>query len=841
MAPTIAQASTALSFTSLITNTAVAIIAFAATSSSHNSHSRTKGHDKDMVAPQQRRIVPAILVAAYVTESTVTVIQAASGQDGHEGQLFCTVFALMLWAFVCQQAKKSSSRTLVLATSASTLLFEIPLLVLASLGSPRDAYSIAALACKAGRTFLLLLLVACNATARTTNCADMDSDEVRPFLPASSHRARDSSYGAVSTSEEDGEGDEHESDDEFFDDSEDEDATEIKRERAKRLKEKGGWWGYLGEFSTFLPILIPRKDRKVQAALIVCVLCIMATRVFNILIPHQLGIVVDQLLAKENPLRALAVWLILEVLSQRVVIELFLSLAKIPIKQFSYRELANAAFNHVLSLPMEFHADRDSAEVMKAIEQGEALTNVLDMLVLELMPTVIDAVIALFYLYSKFNSYVALAMAVAAASFVTLEVYATSWNLDNRRESSKAKREEARVMHQAVQGWQTVAYFNMFGFERRRFGGAVDQQLNAARKWSQTDAYIQALSDLMMPLTFFTLAILVVQDIMAGNSSPGGFVFLLQYWDYLIWPIKMLSHNYRYLMSDLVDAERLLYLLQTKSSIVDKDNAEHLDLSTLQGHVTFNNVDFSYDANNKRQIIHDFSLSVLPGQTIALVGETGAGKSSILKLLLRFYDVTGGSITLDGRDIRDVTLGSLRSALGVVPQDPLLFNASVLENLRYARPGATDAEIHAACRAACIHDKILSFADGYDTKVGEQGVKLSGGEVQRLAIARVFLKDPAVLILDEATSAVDMNTEASIRVALERLMGGGGASAGEETRTRTRRTTFIIAHRLSTVVSADRILVMHEGRIVESGTHAELLERSGGRYAELWSKQIASI
>ncbi|KXJ87863.1 P-loop containing nucleoside triphosphate hydrolase protein, partial [Microdochium bolleyi] len=313
----------------------------------------------------------------------------------------------------------------------------------------------------------------------------------------------------------------------------------------------------------------------------------------------------------------------------------------------------------------------------------------------------------------------------------------------------------------------------MFSYERRRFGSAVDGQLRAARIWGNKDAVIQALLDLMVPCTFFTLASLVIHDIMTGKSSPGGFVFLIQYWEYLIWPLKFLSHNYRYLMSDLVDAERLLYLLQTKPSITDKDGADDLG-PAVQGRVCFNNVDFFYTAR-KRQIIHDFSLAVEPGQTVALVGETGAGKSSILKLLLRFYDVTAGSITIDGKDIRDVTLSSLRSALGVVPQDPLLFNASILENLRYARPGATDAEIHAACRAACIHDKILSFADGYDTQVGEQGVKLSGGEVQRLAIARVFLKDPAILILDEATSAVDTNTEASIRAALEELMSGGGS------------------------------------------------------------------
>jgi ABC-type transport system involved in Fe-S cluster assembly fused permease/ATPase subunit len=470
---------------------------------------------------------------------------------------------------------------------------------------------------------------------------------------------------------------------------------------------------------------------------------------------------------------------------------------------------------------MEFHSERDSAEVMKAIEQGEALTNVLDTLLIELLPTFVDLMIAFIFLYWKFNSYVALAMAAAATAFITFEVHATSWNLDNRRESSKSKRDEVRVMHQAVQGWQTVTYFNMFGFERRRFGSAVDKQLSAAKNWERRDAYIQALLNGIVPCTFFILASLVIYDVFQGGSSPGDFVFFIQYWEYLIWPLKFLSHQYRYLMSDLVDAERLLYLLQTKPSITDKEGAKELE--KVQGRVEFKNVSFSYDP--RKTTIQNLSLSVEQGQTVALVGETGAGKSSIMKLLLRFYDINEGSITIDGYDIRDITLSSLRNSLGVVPQDPLLFNASILENMRYARPSATDEEIYDACRAAAIHDKILTFVDGYNTEVGEQGVKLSGGEIQRLAIARVFLKNPPILILDEATSAIDTNTESSIQGALDEL--------------KRERSTFIIAHRLSTIVSADKILVIHDGRVVESGTHAELISIDG-RYRQLWNKQVAS-
>lgn len=782
--------------------------------------------------------------------TTIGSSEVLSGAGGPM-QMMSGGVQIIVWAFVYHQSRRDAPRILVLATAGTSLLDEIPLFVMTAINGTSSLSGIADIACSGSRLLALITLVA-NNIRNPTQLIDDGSDETRPILPvASSERTTVYGSGTISadsttldanlmldeTDDEYGDDD----DDDEDDDEDEDDAASIKREREKRLKEKGGWLGYISDFRVFLPFLIPRHDRKVQLSLLVSILCILATRAFNVLIPRQLGIVADQLVARENPMAALAVWFVLDVLSHNVLIEMVQSLAKIPIKQFSYRQLTNAAFNHVLSLSMDFHSERDSAEVMKAVEQGEALANVLDTLVIEILPTAADLVIAFCYLYIQFSPKVAIAMLAAAVVFVTYEVHATSLNLDNKRESSKAKRDEARVMHQAVQGWQTVTYFNMLGFERRRFGRAVDAQLKASANYEIKDAYIQGFLDLMVPCTCFTLASLVIHDIINGKASPGSFVFFLQYWEYLIWPLKYLSHNYRYLMSDLVEAERLLYLLQTKASIADADDAVTLDPATIKGGVTFSNMSFTYDSGSK-EAIHDFSLIAEPGQTIALVGETGAGKSSIIKLLLRLYDVSSGSIAIDGHDVRSMTLSSLRDIVGVVPQDPLLFNASVLENLRYARPGATDEEIYAACRAACVHDKILGFERGYDTKVGEQGVKLSGGEVQRLAIARVFLKDPPVLVLDEATSAVDTVTEAGIKEALDGLMKGGSSSnsVSEGPEARRQRTTFVIAHRLSTIVRADQILVMHDGAVVERGTHKELLEM-GGRYCQLWDKQVATI
>ncbi len=295
----------------------------------------------------------------------------------------------------------------------------------------------------------------------------------------------------------------------------------------------------------------------------------------------------------------------------------------------------------------------------------------------------------------------------------------------------------------------------------------------------------------------------------------GNFVALNTYWTTLSYPFSTLAYSFRQLTSNLIDAERLLQLLRTKPSVSDRYGAIELKLAGAR--VEFTNVSFAYD--ERKPTIKEISFVANPGETVALVGKTGSGKSTTLKLLFRFYDVSGGAITIDGQDVRDVTLASLRDALGVVPQNPFLFNDSILENVRYARLDATDEEVYEACKAAYIHETIMTFPDGYKTKVGERGVKLSGGELQRVSIARVFLKKPRIVILDEATSAVDPSTEAQIQESFKKLSAG--------------RTTFIVAHRLSTIMDADCILVVDNGEIIERGTHQELLHRDG-RYTNLW-------
>jgi len=775
----------------------------------HSAHTSTGKahpyqHDTTFVGIQ------ILIVFTNVVEIVFVKLSNDGTPDVYQAHLAHLILTTLTWLSLA--ALRNSSPVPLVAMSSTNVSLELPLAVCASIRKSWTSLNTASFVTQVARNTLLLTLLLL--ALRHYNANRSIQDDTQPLLQDQENAS--CGYGGTTSSNNKSSVD-NDSDGDTDSDSEDENNVKVKERRAELLKARGGWLAYLRDFKLFLPYIVPKHDRKIQLCYLACIACIGAGRVLNILLPTQLGRVVDQLLDHEPPYRALALWLLLSFARYDPGLDLIQKLVKIPIENFSYRGLTNAAFSHIMSLSMDFHCDSDAAEVITAVEQGQAITNLLSTFMLEIVPTCLDLVVALVYLSRKFDSSVAIALSVAMIVIISAEAIGLSWNLDRRRKMSKTSRQQATVILQAVQGWQTVSFFNMFSYERHRLGRAVQDSLAAKQSWSIWDALTESTLGALIPTTFFVLACLVMREISLGRATPGDFVFLMQYWDYLTWPVSMLSHNCKFLMSDFVDAERLLHLMQIQPSIKTRNDA--ID-TKVEGRVAFDSVQFSYDP--KQTTLRDLSFAVSPGQTIALVGETGAGKSSIMKLLLRLYDVTSGRISIDGHDIRVLTLDCVRTAIGIVPQAPLLFNGTISENLRYAKLNATHAEIQEACQAAAIHDKILTFADGYDTKVGERGVKLSGGEVQRLAIARVFLKDPPILILDEATSAVDSITEQTVQTALDRLKTG--------------RTTLVIAHRLSTIVKADQILVIHDGRIVEQGRHQELLQLDG-RYNRMWQVQ----
>ncbi len=494
-----------------------------------------------------------------------------------------------------------------------------------------------------------------------------------------------------------------------------------------------------------------------------------------------------------------------------------------------------------MSLSCDFHDSKQSGELYKSIEQGTSINSLLETVLFDAVPMLVDLIVAYAYLYYLFGSYMALTVAATTVMYLWASTYYSGKQSENRRRFVGIWRKEYQLMHDTVGSWSTVTYFSRLPYELKRYASIVEQNMRFERKMNLVYFFSWAVQSFVLEIGFFGACLIAAYQVTNGDKSVGDFATLIGYWAQLtgkycvvlnfstawslldrllIWsvpdPLSFFSHAHRQLQRNLIDAEQLLELFQTTPSIKDGEAT----FALKEGAVSFKDIGFSYDG--KKEVIRNISFDAEPGQKVALVGETGGGKSTILKLLFRLYDVTHGSITIDGQDIRTVTLASLRESIGVVPQDPSLFNDTIMKNVRYSRLEATEDEVVAACKAAAVHDKIMTFTNGYATKVGEKGVKLSGGELQRVAIARVLLKNPKIMLLDEATSSVDTETEAQIQQALEKLTEG--------------RTTFIIAHRLSTVVNADLMLVIRDGVVVEQGPPKELLEAKG-KYYDLWSKQ----
>ncbi|KAI0872690.1 hypothetical protein GGS24DRAFT_491276 [Hypoxylon argillaceum] len=595
----------------------------------------------------------------------------------------------------------------------------------------------------------------------------------------------------------------------------------LREKMEKRLKSEGSWIAYVKGFMVFFPYIWPVGNRRLQLHVVLVGLCLLAGNGLNFLIPRQYGAVLDSLggASKESPWVQVMLFAVLRILSSEAGLPLIRHLLWMPVEYYSHEALSVAAYSHVMNLSSEFHDSQSSSDIQVAISNGYHITNLLESICFQAIPMIIDLVVAFTYLSVKFGPYEGFITIATGMAFIQSAAQLISKFKEKRKKVVSTYFEEHYTRQAGIQGWYTVSAFNQVPYEEGRYSKAVKSQVVAYKSIYMGYLIGQAFQYLILTAGLLAGAFLAVYQITEKKATPGDFVMLLTYWSQLTSPLQFFSSMGRSISQSLVQVERLLEVMLTKPTVIDKPNARPLKLKG--GKVEFRNVSFSYD--KKKDILKGVKLSAPSGTTVAFVGATGAGKSTIFKVLDRFYDVTGGSILIDGQDIRDVTLSSLRHCIGIVPQSPILFDDTVMNNVRYARLDASDEEVYSACKAAAIHEQIMGFTEGYRTRVGERGVKLSGGELQRVAIARAILKNPEIVLLDEATSAVDTDTEQKIQEGLRALCEN--------------RTTFIVAHRLSTVMNADIIFVVANGQVVEQGGHEELIAKNG-KYAELWSKQI---
>jgi ATP-binding cassette, subfamily B, heavy metal transporter len=438
-----------------------------------------------------------------------------------------------------------------------------------------------------------------------------------------------------------------------------------------------------------------------------------------------------------------------------------------------------------------------------------------------ILPTLIEVTLVLTLLAVKFDAWFAGITLIALVAYISFTVTVTEWRTVFRRQMNELDSTAHSRAIDSLLNYETVKYFNNEDFEARRYDENLERLRRATLKSQSTLSLLNTGQQMIIATALVAMLWRATQGVVDGRMTLGDLVMVNAFMIQLYIPLNFLGVIYREIKQSLTDLNKMFTLLEREREIADAPGAQ--DLQVSQGVVRFENVNFAYDPD--RPILHDVSFEIPPGKTVAVVGPSGAGKSTLARLLYRFYDVGGGRITIDGQDIREVTQTSLRQQIGIVPQDTVLFNDTVEYNIAYGRPGAGRAEVEAAARAAHIHAFITATPKGYDTMVGERGLKLSGGEKQRVAIARTLLKDPPVLIFDEATSALDSANERAIQAELRSAAQG--------------KTALVIAHRLSTVVDAHEIVVLQAGRVAERGRHADLLAR-GGRYAEMWRLQQSS-
>ena len=567
---------------------------------------------------------------------------------------------------------------------------------------------------------------------------------------------------------------------------------------------------------TLLPYLWEFKGRVIAALIL-----LVGAKLANVAIPLVLKHIVDSL-NRQPPLLVLPVALLIGYGVLRLASTSFGELRDAvfaKVTQRAIRRVALQVFRHLHSLALRFHLERQTGGVSRDIERGtRGISFLLNFMLFNILPTLVEIGLVAAILLAKYDIWFSVIIFATLVVYVAFTLVITEWRMIFRRTMNQMDSQANTRAIDSLINYETVKYFGNEEYESRRYDENLQGWEQAAVRNQTSLAALNAGQSTIIAIGVTLLMLLAAQGVVKGTMTIGDLVLVNAYLLQLYTPLHFLGFVYREIRHSLADMERMFSLLEQHTEIADRPGAP--DLTVRHGAVRFEHVDFGYDAN--RQILFDVSFDIPAGHTVAVVGTSGAGKSTLSRLLFRFYDVAGGRITIDGQDIRDVTQKSLRAVIGIVPQDTVLFNDTIYYNIAYGRPGAAGDEIIQAARHAHIHAFIESLPDKYDTLVGERGLKLSGGEKQRVAIARTILKDPPILMFDEATSALDSKSEKAIQEELRHIAQN--------------RTTLVIAHRLSTIVDADEILVMEGGRIVERGAHRELLALNAA-YANMWALQ----
>jgi ATP-binding cassette subfamily B protein len=491
------------------------------------------------------------------------------------------------------------------------------------------------------------------------------------------------------------------------------------------------------------------------------------------------------------------------------------------VTQRAVRTVALQVFRHLHALSLRFHLNRQTGGMTRDIERGtRGISSLVSYTLFSILPTLVEIALVLGYLVTHYNVWFAGITVVALLSYIAFTVLVTEWRTHFRRTMNELDSKANTKAIDSLINYETVKYFCNEDYEAQRYDEGLKRYETAAVKSQTSLSFLNTGQSMIIAIAVTLILWRATQGVIDGSMTLGDLVLVNSFMIQLYIPLNFLGVLYREIKQSLLDMERLFSLLDQQREIADVPNAQPLRHHGAE--IRFSHIDFSYES--KRQILFDVDFTIAAGTTTAVVGHSGSGKSTLSRLLFRFYDIQNGAISIDGQDLRDVTQSSLRMSIGIVPQDTVLFNDTIEYNIRYGKPDATQDEVIAAAKAAYIHDFIETLPDGYATMVGERGLKLSGGEKQRVAIARTVLKNPAILIFDEATSALDSKAEQAIQSQLKEIAQN--------------RTTLVIAHRLSTIADAAQILVLEHGRIVERGTHAQLLAARGA-YAQMWERQQA--